>query len=81
MKIFSNHSFNKLKIGLTKTRNNLFNKISEVISGKAAIDENTFEELEAILLSSDLGIDLTEKIISKARSTLLNEKDRSIDKE
>lgn len=79
MKIFPNQAFNKLKEGLSKTRNNLFNRISEVISRKAIIDDDTFEELEAILLSSDLGSELTEKIITKTRTPLLNIKDRSLE--
>jgi len=79
MKIFPNQALNKLKEGLSKTRNNLFNKISEVISRKAIIDDDTFDELEAILLSSDLGSELTEKIISKTRTSLLNVNDRSLE--
>ncbi|MCX6173725.1 MAG: signal recognition particle-docking protein FtsY [Ignavibacteriales bacterium] len=79
MKIFPNQTLNKLKEGLSKTRNNLFNKISEVISRKAIIDDDTFDELEAILLSSDLGSELTEKIISKTRTSLLNVNDRSLE--
>lgn len=79
MKIFPNQTINKLKEGLSKTRNNLFNKISEVILRKAIIDDDTFDELEAVLLSSDLGSELTEKIISQSRTSLLNVKDRSIE--
>lgn len=79
MKIFPNQALNKLKEGLSKTRNNLINRISEVISRKAIIDDDTFDELEAILLSSDLGSELTEKIISKARTSLFNVKDRSLE--
>lgn len=79
MKIFPNQALKKLKDGLSKTRNNLFNRISEVISRKAIIDNDTFDELEAILLNSDLGSELSEKIISKARTSLLNVKDRSLE--
>lgn len=79
MKIFQNLLLNKLKEGLSKTRNNLFNKITEVISQKAIIDEEIINELEAILLSSDLGSELTERIISRTRSSLLNINDRSLE--
>lgn len=79
MKIFPNQALKRLKDGLSKTRNNLFNRISEIISRKAIIDDDTFDELEAILLSSDLGSELSEKIISKARTSLLNIKDRSLE--
>ena len=79
MKIFQNLLLNKLKEGLSKTRNNLFNKITEVISRKAIIDEEIINELEAILLSSDLGNELTERIISRTRSSLLNTNNRSLE--
>lgn len=79
MKIFPNQALKKLIDGLSKTRNNLVNRISEVISRKAIIDDDTFDELEAILLSSDLGSELSEKIITKARTSLLNVKDRSLE--
>jgi len=79
MKIFQNLLLNKLKEGLSKTRNNLFNKITEVISQKAILDEEIINELEAILLSSDLGSELTERIISRTRSSLLNINDRSLE--
>ncbi|MFA5803651.1 MAG: signal recognition particle-docking protein FtsY [Melioribacteraceae bacterium] len=79
MKIFPNQALKRLKDGLSKTRNNLSNRISEIISRKAIIDDDTFDELEAILLSSDLGSELSEKIISKARTSLLNVKDRSLE--
>lgn len=79
MKILQKLAVDKLKEGLSKTRNNLFNKITEVISRKAILDEETFNELEAILLSSDLGSELTEKIINKTRTLLLNTNDRSLE--
>ena len=49
------------------------------MSKKAIINGDILEKLEAILLSSDLGSELTEKIIIKARTTLLNIEDRSIE--
>ena len=78
--MFKNFNLNKLKEGLTKTRNNLVNKITETISRKAKVDEDTIEELEEILISSDIGLDTSERIIEKARSLLLKESDRSTEK-
>ncbi len=77
MAIFKNSNFNKLKSGLSKTRKKLVTQISETLSGKAKIDENTLEELEEILLGADVNYDITEKIIEKARISLRAEKDRS----
>lgn len=80
MKLFSNININRLKEGLSKTRNSLFNKISETFTGKAKIDDKTLEELEEILITSDIGAETTEKIIERAKSALLKESDRNFDK-
>ena len=77
MKLFKNINFDKLKEGLSKTRNKLANSISETFSGKAVIDEEILSNLEDILISSDIGYDLAEKIIIKSRIRLKDEKDRS----
>lgn len=77
MKLFKNLDFDKLKYGLSKTRNKLFTKINESISGKAKLDETTLEELEESLISSDIGVDTALRIIEKTRSLLKNESDRS----
>jgi fused signal recognition particle receptor len=78
MKFFNNINLNRLKDGLSKTRNKLVTKITESFSGKAVIDDNTLNELEEILISSDLSTGLAEKIISNLRINLKNEKDRTV---
>jgi fused signal recognition particle receptor len=77
MSLFNNLNFKKLKEGLAKTRNKLINSISETISGKAVIDSATLDDIEEILLTSDIGYDTTEAIIEKTRLALKNDKDRS----
>ena len=77
MGLFDNINFIKLKEGLTKTRNKLFNSISETVSGKAVIDTATLDEIEEILISSDLGFDATETIIENVKKTLKSDKDRT----
>ncbi len=77
MGLFNNLNFEKLKSGLAKTRNKIFNTINETISGKAIIDEKTIEEIEEILISSDIGYDTSEKIIEHAREKLKSDKDRT----
>ncbi|MCK7523048.1 MAG: signal recognition particle receptor subunit alpha [Ignavibacteriales bacterium] len=72
--------FNSLRDRLSKTRNNLVNRIKETISGKATLDLNTLEQLEEILISSDVGHDLSNKIIENIRAEILNRKDRTSDK-
>lgn len=77
MSFFKNFDFGKLKDGLTKTRDKIFNKISETVTGKAVIDEITLEEIEEILITSDIGYDLAMKIVEAVRKRLKSEKDRS----
>ena len=78
MKFFSNINLNKLKEGLSKTREKLVTRITETFSGKAVIDDNTLNELEEILISSDLSSELAEKIINNLRINLKDEKDRTL---
>ncbi|MBI9072123.1 MAG: signal recognition particle-docking protein FtsY [Melioribacteraceae bacterium] len=77
MKLFKNVNFDKLKSGLNKTRDKLVNRITETLSGKAQIDDATLEEIEEILITSDLGYDTAIDIIEKTRVTLKSDKDRS----
>ncbi|MCH7724023.1 MAG: signal recognition particle-docking protein FtsY [Bacteroidetes bacterium] len=77
MALFDNIKFNKLKSGLSKTRNKIVNSINEKITGKAVIDENIIDEIEEILITSDIGFDTAEKIIENLRVNLKSEKDRS----
>jgi len=78
MKFFNNLNFNKLKEGLSKTRNKLVNKITETFTGKAVIDDTTLDELEEILISADLSAELSEKIIDNLKLKLKSENDRTI---
>jgi fused signal recognition particle receptor len=78
MKLFSNLNFDRLKEGLSKTRNKLVNTITETFTGKAVIDDNTLNELEEILISSDLSAELSEEIITNLKSKLKSEKDRTL---
>ncbi len=77
MNLLKNLNFEKLKNGLAKTRDKIFNGINEVITGKAVLDEKTLDEIEEILISSDIGFDTSEKIIENARKALKSEKERT----
>lgn len=78
MSFFKNFSLDKIKNGLTKTRNKIVQSISETLTGKAQIDDNTLDTIEEILISSDMGADTSELIIENVRKTLKGEKDRSV---
>lgn len=77
MGLFKNLNIDKLKSGLEKTRNKLVNTITETISGKAVIDDKTLDEIEEILITSDIGYETAERIIDDTRLKLKSEKDRS----
>lgn len=77
MSLFKNFNISKLKEGLSKTREKIFNSITETVSGKAIIDDTTIEKIEEILLNSDIGFDATEKIIEAVRKNLKSQKDRT----
>jgi fused signal recognition particle receptor len=53
----------KLHKGLEKTKSSLFKKISRTVVGKSKIDENDLDDIEEILITSDIGIETTLKII------------------
>ena len=66
--------FNKLKDGLSKTRDGLTDKINEVLNLAITIDEDLYEELEEILIISDIGMDTTVDIIERLRNKIRKEK-------
>ena len=59
--------FQKLFGGLKKTKNSLSQKLS-MIFGKGELTDDFFDDLEAILISSDMGVESTEQIIEKVRA-------------
>jgi fused signal recognition particle receptor len=77
MSLFKNFNFNKLKDGLTKTREKIYNSITETVTGKAVIDDLSIDKIEEILITSDIGFDATEHIIKDVRKNLKSEKDRT----
>ena len=66
--------FDKLKSGLDKTRDSLNNKINNVFSNFRKVDEELLEELEEILIMSDIGVETSTEIISRLRDRIKLEK-------
>ena len=56
--------FTSLKEKLFRTREGLFKKIKNIFSGRTTIDADLYEELEELLIQSDIGFDMTVKIVS-----------------
>src|SRR5659263_495797 len=63
-----------LEQGLSKTKENVFSKISRAIAGKSKVDEDVLDELEEILITSDVGVDTTLKIIERIEKRITRDK-------
>lgn len=66
--------FERLKKGLVNTRNNLSSKIDNLLSMSTKIDEELFEELEYILVSADIGANVTMELIDDLKEIVKKEK-------
>lgn len=64
----------RFKSGLTKTRQHLGGKIGRLLLGKKTIDAELLEELETVLVSSDVGIETTQKVIQAISDELARKK-------
>ena len=62
--------FDKIKNGLAKTRNSLLNNINSLLSSFTKIDEELFEELEEILITSDIGVATAQSICEELRASV-----------
>ncbi len=66
--------FSKLKEGLSKTKNSFNEKMNNVFSNFRKVDEDLLEELEEVLIMSDVGVDASVKIINNLRNRIKKEK-------
>lgn len=80
MSLFKNFSVKKIIDGLSKTREKISRRLSELFTGKAYVEENDLEKVEEILITSDIGVEVAEKIITEARKELKKSGDRSVEK-
>ncbi|MCU0468395.1 MAG: signal recognition particle receptor subunit alpha, partial [Arcicella sp.] len=60
--------------GLEKTKEGLFSKLSRAVVGKSKVDEEVLDELEEILITSDVGVDTTLKIIKRIEERVARDK-------
>jgi fused signal recognition particle receptor len=72
--LFGKEKKEKLDSGLEKTRTGLFSKIGRLIFSKSKVDEEVLDELEEILITSDVGVETTVKIIEKIQERVKTEK-------
>ncbi len=66
--------FDRLKEGLSKTKNTLFKQVDNLFKSFVKVDEDMLEELEELLIMSDVGVVSTEKIIDELRERIRDER-------
>lgn len=71
---FSKDKKVKLDKGLEKTKENVFNKLSRAVAGKTTIDELALDDIEEALITSDIGVETTLKIIEKLEERVAKDK-------
>lgn len=72
--IFSSEKKATLDKGLEKSKTNFFNKLSKAVVGKSKVDANVLDDLEEILVTSDVGVNTTLKIIERIETRVSKDK-------
>jgi fused signal recognition particle receptor len=73
-RIFSKEKKETLDKGLEKTREGVFSKLSRAIAGKSRVDDEVLDNLEEVLVSSDVGVATTVKIIERIEARVARDK-------
>ena len=73
-KILGKESKEKLDEGLEKSKTSLFDKISRAVVGKSKVDDEVLDDLEEVLISSDVGVETTVKIIRRIEERVERDK-------
>ncbi len=71
---FSKDKKESLDSGLEKTKQSMFSKLTRAVVGKSTVDEDVLDELEEVLISSDVGVNATLKIIEKIEERVARDK-------
>lgn len=71
---FSSSKKKRLDSGLAKTKDSVFQKISRAVMGKSKVDDDILDELEEVLITSDVGVDTTLKIIERIEKRVSKDK-------
>jgi len=72
--IFSKDKKEKLDEGLEKTKTSVFSKLTKAVAGKSKVDEEVLDNLEEVLISSDVGVNTTVKIIERIEERVARDK-------
>jgi len=73
-KFFNREKKEDLDKGLEKTKESFFGKIARAVAGKSTVDEEVLDEVEAALISADVGLDTTVKIIERIEARVARDK-------
>ena len=68
---FNNKKKETLDKGLEKTKESVFSKLARAVAGKSTVDDDVLDELEEVLITSDVGVETTVKIIRRKRELLV----------
>ena len=71
---FSKDKKENLDKGLSKTKENVFSKLTRIIAGKSKVDEEILDDLEEVLITSDVGVETTLKIITRIENRISRDK-------
>ena len=74
MGIFSREKKESLNKGLEKTKESVFKKLSRAVVGKSSVDDEVLDNLEEVLITSDVGVDTTLKIIERIENRVSKDK-------
>ena len=72
--LFNRNKKETLDKGLEKTKQNVFTKLTRVIAGKSKVDDEVLDDLEEVLITSDVGVDTTLKIIHRIEERVERDK-------
>jgi len=73
-KLFNKNKKEDLDEGLEKTKSTFFNKLSKAVAGKSKVDASVLDDLEEVLISSDVGVATTIKIIDRIEERVAKDK-------
>ena len=73
-KIFSSDKKQDLDKGLEKSSTSFLSKLTKAVAGKSKVDDDVLDNLEEILVSSDVGVNTTLKIIQRIEARVSNDK-------
>lgn len=72
--LFSSKNKETLDKGLEKTKESVFGKLARIVAGKSTVDDDVLDDLEEILITSDVGVDTTIKIIRRIEERVAKDK-------